>query len=106
MVAIAALAKFSSGPSQSYVFSVFIDPVIAHTGLSRTALSRVYTVGTLAGALVVVAVSRLADRLGVRVMLAAVAFILGSVLSCPFTKSVAGSWRSSTYTARESHRMD
>jgi MFS family permease len=79
MVAVAAIARFSSGPSQSYVFSIFIDPVIAHTGLSRTAISSVYTVGTLVGAGVVVVVSRLADRLGVRIMLAVVAFVVGAL---------------------------
>jgi len=79
MVAVAAVAKFASGPSQSYVFSIFIDPVIAHTGLSRTALSSVYTIGTLLGAVVVMLVSRLADRFGARALLAAVAFVLGAV---------------------------
>lgn len=79
MVLVSAIARFSSGPSQSYVFSIFIDPVIAHTGLSRTTISSVYTVGTLVGAGVVVLVSRLADRLGTRVMLAAVAFVLGAI---------------------------
>ncbi len=79
MVAVAAVARFSSGPSQSYVFSIFIDPVIAHTGLPRTTISGVYTVGTLVGAGVVVLVSRLADRLGARIMLAVVAFALGAI---------------------------
>ena len=79
MVVVAAIARFSSGPSQSYVFSIFIDPVIAYTGLSRTAISSVYTVGTLVGAGVIMVVSRLADRLGARVMLAVVAFVLGAV---------------------------
>ena len=90
MVAVAAVAKFSSGPGQSYVFAVFIDPVLAYTGLSRTALSGVYMAGTLAGAVVVMLVSRLADRFGARAMLVAVALALGGVcLGLAFVAGVA-----------------
>jgi hypothetical protein len=38
IVAIGALVSFCSGPGQSYVFSIFIDSIIADTGLSRTTI--------------------------------------------------------------------
>ena len=39
IVGIAMLTTFASGPGQSYLFSVFIDPIIADTGMSRTEIS-------------------------------------------------------------------
>ena len=77
IVAIGALVSFCSGPGQSYVFSVFIDPIIADTGLSRTTISALYTVGTGISALLVYLVSRLADHYGVRRTLPLVALLMG-----------------------------
>jgi sugar phosphate permease len=74
---VAVLAAFSSGPGQSYVFSIFVDPILRDTGLSRTTLSAVYAVGTVVSALMVFVVSRLVDRWGSRRMMAAIAFALG-----------------------------
>ncbi len=79
MVFVGALARFASGPSQSFSFAVFIDPVLAYTGLTRTALSTVYLVGTLCGAVVVMQVSRLVDRVGARAMLITMSLILGGL---------------------------
>jgi sugar phosphate permease len=79
MVVVGALARFASGPSQSFSFAVFIDPILAYTGLSRTALSTVYLIGTLCGAVVVMQVSRLVDRAGARTMLITMALILGGI---------------------------
>jgi MFS family permease len=77
MVAIGALITFCSGPGQSYVFSVFIDSIIADTGLSRTTISALYTVGTGISAIMVYLVSRLADRFGVGRTLPLVALLMG-----------------------------
>ena len=80
IVAAAGLVVFSSGPGQSYVFSVFIDSMIADTGLSRSGISALYMASTGVSAVLVAIVSRLADRHGPRAMLVAVG--LGFGLAC------------------------
>lgn len=77
VVAVATLATFSSGPGQSFVFSVFVDPILADTGLSRVYLSTLYAFGTAVSAAMVVLVARLVDRFGARLMLAVIALSLG-----------------------------
>ncbi|MGD9890184.1 MAG: MFS transporter [Dehalococcoidia bacterium] len=79
VVAVGALVAFSSGPGQSYIFSVFLDSLIEATGLSRTSLSALYAVGTGLSAVMVLVVSRLADRFGVRLVLTGVALAFGAV---------------------------
>lgn len=76
-MAAATLATFCSGPGQSYVFSVFVDPILADTGLSRVYLSTLYAFGTGVSAAMVVVVARLVDRFGARLMLAGIALALG-----------------------------
>jgi sugar phosphate permease len=71
-------AAFSSGPGQSYVFSIVIDPILRDTGLSRTALSGLYAAGTVVSAMMAFGVSRLVDRLGARIMLGLVGLALGT----------------------------
>ncbi len=78
IVGAAGLVIFSSGPGQSYVFSVFIDSIIEDTGLSRTGISVLYLASTLASAVLVTFVSRLADRYGPRIMLVAAGLGLGA----------------------------
>ena len=58
IVAVGFLIAFSSGPGQSFVFSVFLDSIIEDTGLSRTAISALYSVGTGLSAVMVAFVSR------------------------------------------------
>ena len=78
IVAVGFLIAFSSGPGQSYVFSVFLDSIIEDTGLSRTAISALYAVGTGVSALMVAFVARMADRVGVRLVVIFVAGALGA----------------------------
>ena len=78
IVAVGFLIAFSSGPGQSYVFSVFLDSIIEDTGLSRTAISGLYAVGTGISALMVAFVSRMADRAGPRLVVIFVAAALGA----------------------------
>ncbi|HIB11575.1 MAG TPA: hypothetical protein EYO17_06580 [Dehalococcoidia bacterium] len=40
------MVVFSSGPGQSYVFSIFIDSIISDTGLSRSGISALYMLST------------------------------------------------------------
>ena len=78
IVGAAGVVIFSSGPGQSYVFSVFIDSIIEDTGLSRTGISVLYLASTILSAVLVTFVSRLADRYGPRIMLVAAGFGLGA----------------------------
>ena len=78
VVSAAGLVIFSSGPGQSYVFSVFLDSIIEDTGLSRTAISVLFTASTLVSAVLVMLVSRLADRYGPRIILVAAGLGLGA----------------------------
>jgi len=78
VVLVAAIATFCSGPGQSFVFSVFVDPILADTGISRVGLSTLYAFGTAVSAGMVVLVARLADRFGARAMLAVIALALGA----------------------------
>jgi len=80
IVAAGAVIAFSSGPGQTYGFSAFIDSIIEDTGLQRTSLSALYAIGTGVSALMVMVVSRLADRYGVRRTLPVVAVGVG--LAC------------------------
>lgn len=77
IVFFGALIAFSSGPGQSYGFSVFIDSIIEDTALTRTRISLLYAIGTGFSAVMVAGVSRLADRYGPRYMAAAVALLMG-----------------------------
>lgn len=77
VVAVGTLIAFCSGPGQSYVFSVFIDPIIQDTGISRTQISTLYAIGTGVSALMVMVVSRAADRFGPRLIVALIAAALG-----------------------------
>ena len=77
IVAVGFLIAFSSGPGQSYTFSVFLDSIIEDTGLSRTTISALYAVGTGVSALMVAWVSRMSDRFGPRLVVIFVAGALG-----------------------------
>ena len=69
---------FSSGPGQSYVFSIFIDSIIEDTGLSRPGISALYMDSNGMRAVLVAVVSRLADQHGPRVMLVAIGLGFGA----------------------------
>ena len=78
IVIAAGLVVFSSGPGQSYVFSIFIDSIIEDTGLSRPGISALYMASTGMSAVLVAFVSRLADRYGPRAMLVAIGLGFGA----------------------------
>lgn len=80
IVLVSALIAFSSGPGQSYGFSVFLDSIIEDTELTRTRISLLYAIGTGVSAVMVAGVSRLADRFGPRLMAVFVATLMG--LAC------------------------
>lgn len=80
VAATASLAIFASGPGQTFNVSVFIDPIIADTGWSRTFVSGLYTLGSLSAAALMPFAGRLVDRWGGRVALTVVALLFGAVL--------------------------
>lgn len=77
MLLMAGLAVFLSGPGQTYGVSVFVDPMIAELGMSRSLFSSLYSVGTLMSAGVLVLVGRQIDRVGNRLIMAGAALIFG-----------------------------
>lgn len=79
---------FASGPGQSFMFTVFINPIIEDTGYTRTTLSSVYAAGTVVSALAVMLVSRLCDSYGPRLMLITIGLVLGA--SCMAMSAASG----------------
>ena len=78
IVLVGGFIAFSSGPGQSFVFSVFIDSMIEDTGFSRSTISALYTVSTGVSAFMVAVVSRMADRWGARSNLILVGLAFGA----------------------------
>lgn len=77
ILAVAALASFTSAPGQTYTFSVFQASFIADLGVSSTTVSTLYLFGSLTAAGGVIFIGRGLDRYGPRIMLIAVAVSLG-----------------------------
>jgi sugar phosphate permease len=73
----AALAMFVSGPGQTFSVSQFVDPLIDEFGWSRTAISGLYTAGSLTAASSMMLIGWLLDRFGARVVLIGVSLMLG-----------------------------
>lgn len=80
IVVYASVAVVLTAPGQTPGVSPFIDPVMAELGLSRSAVSTAYLIGTLVGAAAMPSVGRLIDRFGSRVMMAAIGAVFGAVL--------------------------
>lgn len=90
IVIVAGVVGFSSGPGQSFVFSVFIDSMIEDTGFSRPTISGLYTVSTGVSAFMVAVVSRMADRWGARSNLILVGIAFGvACFGMAFSTSLA-----------------
>ena len=77
VLGVTSVALFVSGPGQTSSVSIFVDPIIEDLGLSRTAVSGLYTAGSLTAAMVLVLVGRLLDRFGARIVLVGVAVLFG-----------------------------
>ncbi|MFD1720417.1 MFS transporter [Amnibacterium endophyticum] len=74
------LAAFSA-PGQTAGLSVFTDPLIAELGVSRTAVSTSYAIGTLIGAAVLPLTGRALDRFGVRRMAVVIGVVFAAFLA-------------------------
>ncbi len=80
MLGLAALAMFLSGPAQTYGVSVFIDPIIAEFDWSRSLVSTMYSLATLAGALPMLYIGRQIDRAGNRLIFTFATIFFGIAL--------------------------
>ncbi len=69
-----------TSPGQTYSVSIFIEHFIDELGVSRSLVSTLYTVGTIAASLVLPAVGRQIDRRGPRLMVVVISALLG--LAC------------------------
>ena len=80
VIAVAgAIGMVLSSPGQTYAVSVFIDHFINDLGLSRSAVSTLYTVGTLTASFALPFVGRWVDRRGSRYVMTAVVIAFGFV---------------------------
>jgi MFS family permease len=80
IVVISAVALAATAPGQTAAISAFIDPMIAGLGVSRSAISTSYLIGTLTGAAAMPWVGRALDRYGVRRTMAVIGAVFGAVL--------------------------
>jgi len=78
MVFFAGFTLFFSGPGQTFSVSVFIDSYINEFGWSRSLVSGMYSMGTLAAGVVMSVVGGLFDRYGHRRMSTLVAAFFGA----------------------------
>lgn len=87
--AVATLGYVASSPGQSFAVSLFFDRFIEDLGLTRTAVSALYSGGTLLAALSLTFIGRWVDRVGNRIAgtviggMLAVALVLMSLVSGP-----------------------
>ena len=77
MLLIAAWGVFLAGPAQTYGVAIFVDPMLATFGWSRSLISSAYAIATLVGAGGVIVTGRLLDRYGHRWVVAGAAFGYG-----------------------------
>ncbi|PSL01515.1 MFS transporter [Haloactinopolyspora alba] len=81
------VALAATGPGQTAGVSVFIDPLIVDLGVSRSAISTAYLIGTLCGAFTLPWIGRALDRYGVRRTMATIGLVFGAVLMLLATAS-------------------
>jgi MFS family permease len=80
VVVVSALVLCCTAPGQTAAVSAFIDPMIRGLGVSRSAISTAYLIGTLTGAVAMPFVGRLIDRHGARRGMLSVGALFGAVL--------------------------
>jgi MFS family permease len=91
MVAFASFAFAATGPGQTMGLSVFVDPLIADLGISRTNLTIAYMIGTLIGAAALPFIGRGLDRFGVRKAMAVIGLAFGtSLIAISFVQGIFG----------------
>lgn len=66
VIVVASITLAASAPGQSSVISVFVDPMMATLGMTRSTISLLYLIGTLLGATALPTIGRHIDRRGTR----------------------------------------
>lgn len=77
---VAAIGIIATSPGQSFTVSLFIDSFIEDFGLSRTAVSALYSAGTFIGSLSLTFVGRMIDKYGNRKMTVIIAGLFATTL--------------------------
>jgi len=80
ILTVSWLSIFMSAPGQTYMVSVFVDPMIHDMGWSRNLVAALYTAGSLTAAIGVLLIGRLFDRCGARVTLTLVVLAFGGAI--------------------------
>ena len=88
IVVVAGLTHFSSAPGQTYVASIFLEPMIEESGWSRTLFSGIYTTASLSAAAFMIIVGKALDHFGSRKTLVVLCVLMG----------FAGIWMSNVST--------
>lgn len=82
MLGFAAAAQYMSAPGQSYSVAAFKEPMREGLAVSETQYSLAYGAATILSGLALPFVGRLVDRVGARVLLPAIALLLGGACVC------------------------
>ena len=90
MVPVAVIAQFVTGVGQTYGVSVFNPSLLDTLGISLSALTGAYMVGTLFASLPQAFIGSLMDRFGIRWVMIAVVILLGG--ACLFFSTVNSLW--------------
>ena len=77
ILVVAGITHFTSAHGQTYVVSIFLEPMIDDMGWSRTVFSGLYTAGSMTAALFMVAVGKALARFGARRTLAILCILMG-----------------------------
>lgn len=84
---MAGLSIFFSAPGQTYSISTFIDAYIKEFEFSRTSISTIYSVATIASGMTIVFMGKLVDRYGQRTMMMIAGFSLA--MTCLFNSYIS-----------------
>lgn len=90
MVPVAVIAQSVTGVGQTYGVSVFNPSLLDTLGISLSALTGAYMVGTLFASLPQAFIGSLMDRFGIRWVMTAVVILLGG--ACLFFSTVNSLW--------------
>lgn len=77
IVFVSALAIFFSSPGQTYSISTYIDYYIKDFGFTRTLISSIYSIATIASGFLLIFMGKAIDRFGKRTMIVVVGILLG-----------------------------
>jgi MFS transporter, OFA family, oxalate/formate antiporter len=88
VLAVGALGIIMTSPGQTYTVSIFVEHFITDLGLSRSLVSTLYALGTVAGSLALPFIGRAIDRHGSRRMVLLIAVLFG--LACLYMGLAGG----------------